>query len=71
MSIHALFPCPGCKLRFAFPEQHWPHCPGNPNNLTGAVKVSIEKLFSKSELAQIASHGPVADKPIRSKKPRR
>lgn len=68
MSIHAIYPCPGCDGSFAFPEQHWPHCPGNPNNLEGSIKKAIESKFTKAELALIANHGPVADKRISRKR---
>jgi hypothetical protein len=51
-----------------YPEYHWPHCPNNPVNLSGKVKTGIEAKFTKSELATIAAHGPVADKPISRKK---
>ena len=50
-----------CGGTFAFMVYHWPHCPLNPRNLTGSVKTSVEKRFTKSELAQIAQQGPTAD----------
>lgn len=54
-----------CGGTFAFMEYHWPHCPLNPDNLTGIARVEIEKKFTKSELAQIAVHGPMRDQKIR------
>lgn len=64
LSIHALYRCPTCTGRFAFPEQHWPHCPGHPKNLTGETKKAIEIKFTKPELAKIAAHGPQRDERI-------
>lgn len=55
--------CGGCNIPFAFLDYHWPHCPGNPNNLRGATKKA-----SKSELATIAATGPVADKPMHGRR---
>lgn len=60
--------CPGCGLPFAFFEYHWPHCPVNPDNLSKPMLQEMEQQFSKSELAQIARHGPVADKRIGKKR---
>jgi len=54
-----------CGQVIAFPQYHWPHCTANPNNLTGSAKVAIESKFTKSELATIATHGPMRDKPVR------
>jgi len=40
----------------------------NPNNLSGELKAGIEARFQKAELAQIATHGPMADKPFGKKR---
>jgi hypothetical protein len=62
-----------CGQVFAFPEYHWPHCPMNPMNLSGAIKNEMAKKFTKPELASIAAHGPVNDQRIgkRGKRGRR
>lgn len=54
-----------CGQRIAFPEYHWPHCAANPNNLIGTTKTHMESKFSKSELASIATRGPMRDQPVR------
>jgi hypothetical protein len=66
---HAV-PC-ACGIVFAFQEYHWPHCPFNPENLSGTLKVGMESRFTKAELAGIANHGPVADKQIAKRRPGR
>jgi len=57
-----------CGQRIAFMQYHWPHCRMNPNNLSGELKAGIEARFQKAELAQIATHGPMADKPFGKKR---
>lgn len=58
----------GCNFPFLFPEYHWPHCPNNPDNLTGAAKTYMESRFTKAELATIAKQGPVKDEKLTSRK---
>lgn len=60
-------PC-ACGQMIVFHEQHWPHCPANPDNLDSVTRSSMEARFSKSELAIIASHGPIHDRPIRNRR---
>lgn len=63
------YPCHfGCGMVVAFPEYHNPHCRNNPVNLKGSVKKAIEAKFTKAELAQISSRGPMADRPIGKKR---
>ena len=60
-----------CGQAFAFPEQHWPHCKYNPANLNKTAvgkKVLAKSGFTKSELAQIATHGPVRDEKFRTRR---
>lgn len=62
-----------CGMIVAFPEQHWRHCTFNPDNL-GKTSVgqrllnSLQAKFSKSELATIASHGPVRDEKLTNRR---
>lgn len=54
-----------CGQMIQFMEYHWPHCSANPVNLTGKAKVHMASVFTKSELAVIATRGPMRDEPVR------
>lgn len=60
-----------CGVKVAFPEYHWPHCRFNPVNMSKdthgagfALLDSLQTQFSKSELAKIATHGPMRDEKV-------
>lgn len=65
-----------CGGVFAFMQYHWPHCDMNPLNIakmpgsekSGSLHSRLRAKFSKAELAQIASHGPVRDEKLRSRR---
>lgn len=54
-----------CGRIIQFQEQHWPHCPMNPDNLNKVDRGQVEQRFTKAELAGIARHGPMRDEPVR------
>jgi hypothetical protein len=60
-----------CGQRIQFMEYHWPHCPANPANLAktqegrGVLSRVEARGFTKSDLATIATHGPMRDQPVR------
>lgn len=72
MSIHAIYPCHGCKGSFAFPEYHWPHCTGNPKS-SAAKKSSVltpAKALDVLRAQGIGTlpTGPMRDQPVRKRR---
>lgn len=67
-----------CGNTFTFMEQHWPHCPMNPANMSAkthgageALLKSLQAKFTKAELAHIAQHGgQMQDQPIGNRRSR-
>jgi hypothetical protein len=42
----------------AFPMYHYPHCDLNPNNLDAPTRAHMERVFTPTELAVLATTPP-------------